>query len=165
MTIRTLAWSILVLLKKSSSALLVTFLHEEGREEGGHKLHQAASRERQKPLEGRLLRRFLPGPGGRAPFLPATSSLEPSYLPALEVYLVEMWVPNDVVSALLQVQSTHWAVLGVASSRGREQCPAREGAAGPTRQGSQPRAGAQRGAHGPCADLVQGETKVGVPPS
>uniref|UniRef100_A0A8D2ET97 Uncharacterized protein n=1 Tax=Theropithecus gelada TaxID=9565 RepID=A0A8D2ET97_THEGE len=71
-----------------------------------------------------------------------------------------MRVPGDIVSALLQGHRARRAGLGVAALGGRGGCPAREGAAGPARPGSQPRACPQRGAHGPCADLAR-EIKQG----
>lgn len=67
-----------------------------------------------------------------------------------------MWVPGDIVSALLQGHRARRAGLGMAPPGGRGGCRAREGAAGPAGQGSQPRACAQRGAHVPCADLTPG---------
>uniref|UniRef100_A0A8D2DNZ5 Uncharacterized protein n=1 Tax=Sciurus vulgaris TaxID=55149 RepID=A0A8D2DNZ5_SCIVU len=67
-----------------------------------------------------------------------------------------MRVPGDIVSALLQGHRARRAGFGVAASGGCGKCPAREGAEGPAGQESQPRAGAQRGAHCPCADLAPG---------
>lgn len=64
-------------------------------------------------------------------------------------YLVEMRVPGDIVPSLLQGHRAHGAGLGVAASGGCGGRPAWDGAAGPAGQQSQPRARAQRGAHGP----------------
>ena len=64
-------------------------------------------------------------------------------------YLVEMRVPGDIVSSLLQGHRAHRAGLGVAASGRCGGRPTRDGAAGPAGQDSQPRAGAQRGTHGP----------------
>lgn len=71
-----------------------------------------------------------------------------------------MRVPGDIVSALLQGHGARRAGFGVTGSGGCGECPVLEGATGPARQESQPRARAQRGAHGPGADLDQKETKV-----
>uniref|UniRef100_A0A8C0N6P7 Uncharacterized protein n=3 Tax=Canis lupus TaxID=9612 RepID=A0A8C0N6P7_CANLF len=70
-----------------------------------------------------------------------------------------MRVPGDVVPALLQGHGAGRAGPGAAAaarSRGR---PARDGAAGLTPQEPRPRAPAQRGAHGPCADLAPGRDR------
>uniref|UniRef100_A0A3Q2KRV0 Uncharacterized protein n=1 Tax=Equus caballus TaxID=9796 RepID=A0A3Q2KRV0_HORSE len=67
-----------------------------------------------------------------------------------------MRVPGDIVSALLQGHRARWAGLGVAASGGRGGRPARDGAAGQARPQNQPRARAQRSAHGPGSDLAPG---------
>lgn len=82
----------------------------------------------------------------------------PPTLPA--GYLVEMRVPGDIVPPLLQRHRARRAGLGVAASGGRGGRPAPDSAAGPAGPESQPRAGAQRGAHGPGADLARGDSKV-----
>uniref|UniRef100_A0A8C6D9Q6 Uncharacterized protein n=1 Tax=Moschus moschiferus TaxID=68415 RepID=A0A8C6D9Q6_MOSMO len=71
-----------------------------------------------------------------------------------------MRVPGDIVPPLLQRHGARRAGLGVAASGGRGGCPAPDSAAGPAGPESQPRAAAQRGAHGPGADLARGDTKV-----
>lgn len=70
-----------------------------------------------------------------------------------------MRIPGDIVSSFLQGHRAHRAGLGVAASGGCGGHPARDGAAGPAGQESQPRAGAQRGAHAPCADLARGRNQ------
>uniref|UniRef100_A0A8C4M024 Uncharacterized protein n=1 Tax=Equus asinus asinus TaxID=83772 RepID=A0A8C4M024_EQUAS len=67
-----------------------------------------------------------------------------------------MRVPGDIVSALLQGHRARWAGLGVAALGGRGGRPARDGAAGQARPQNQPRARAQRSAHGPGSDLAPG---------
>lgn len=80
--------------------------------------------------------------------------------PALgDCYLVQVRVPGDIVSSLLQGHRAPRARLGVAASGCCRERPARGGAAGPAAQERQPRAGAQRGAHAPCADLVPGRNQ------
>lgn len=74
-------------------------------------------------------------------------------------YLVEMWVPGDIVSTLLQGHGASRAGFGVAASGGRGGFPAWDAAAGLAPQERQPRATAQRGAHGPCADLAPGRNQ------
>uniref|UniRef100_A0A671F8M3 Uncharacterized protein n=1 Tax=Rhinolophus ferrumequinum TaxID=59479 RepID=A0A671F8M3_RHIFE len=70
-----------------------------------------------------------------------------------------MRVPGDIVPSLLQGHGAHRARLGVATSGGCGGRTARDGSAGPAGQDSQPRAGAQRGAHGPSADLAPGRNQ------
>uniref|UniRef100_A0A673UZW5 Uncharacterized protein n=1 Tax=Suricata suricatta TaxID=37032 RepID=A0A673UZW5_SURSU len=70
-----------------------------------------------------------------------------------------MWVPGDIVSALLQWHRARHAGLGVAASGGCGGRPARDHAAGPAPRECQPCARAQRGAHGPCADLAPGRNQ------
>ena len=71
-----------------------------------------------------------------------------------------MRVPGDIVPPLLQRHWARRAGLGAAASGGRGGRPAPDSAAGPAGPESQPCAGAQRGAHGPGADLARGDTKV-----
>lgn len=67
-----------------------------------------------------------------------------------------MGVPGDIVSALLQGYEARRARLGVAALGGRGGCLAPKTAAGYARQGGQPGASAQRGAHRPGTDLEPG---------
>lgn len=119
-------------------------------------LHQASARQKGKPA-GRAPGRRLPRPGGGAP-LPARHRIAAwVFLPSLpDRYLVEMRVPGDIVPALLQGHGARRAGLGVAASGARAGRPAPGGAAGLAVQENRPRACAQRGAHGPCADLAPG---------
>lgn len=67
-----------------------------------------------------------------------------------------MGVPGDIVSALLQGYGARRAGLGVTTLGERGGCLEPKGAAGYTREEGQPRASAQRGAHGPGTDLEPG---------
>lgn len=84
-------------------------------------------------------RGFFPGPGGRGVLLSSHRIRCPT-LPDPDHYLVEMRVPGDIVSALLQGHGARWAGLGVAALGGRGGCLAPEGAEGHAWQGGQPRA-------------------------
>lgn len=70
-----------------------------------------------------------------------------------------MRVSGDIVSALLQGHGASRAGFGVAAAGGRGGRPARDAAAGLAPKERQPRARAQRGAHGPCADLAPGRNQ------
>lgn len=104
-------------------------------------------------LEGR--QRFLPWPRGRG-VLPSSHRIQRPTLPGRDHYLVEMRVPGDIVSSLLQGHGARRAWLGVAALGRNERCLAPEGAAGHAWQGGQPRPSDQRGAHGLRADLEPG---------
>lgn len=113
-----------------------------------------------KPLEGRP-GGSSQGAGGGAPpsarhSIPAGASLPSG---TGDRYLVQMRVAGDIVSSLLQGHRAPWARRGVAAAGWCGERPARDGAAGPAARERQPRAGAQRGAHAPCADLVPGRNQ------
>ena len=117
-------------------------------------LHQASARQKWKTA-GRAPGKIQPRPRGRG-----APPRQPQGHPALpDRYLVEMRVPGNIVTALLQGHRARRAGLGVAGSGGCRGRPARDGAAGPAPQGRQPCARAQRGAHGPCADLAPGRNQ------
>lgn len=117
-------------------------------------LHQASVRQKWKTA-GRAPGKIQPRPRGRG-----APPRQPQGHPALpDRYLVEMRVPGNIVTALLQGHRARRAGLGVAASGGCRGRPARDGAAGPAPQGRQPCARAQRGAHGPCADLAPGRNQ------
>lgn len=163
---RTLTPSVCVLAEEIGlPALLITsfqgeeeWLKNKGRNTSQTELLQASPGKKWKAT-GRAAGRILPGPRGRGALRPAQDS-GLGHPTLRDRYLVEMRIPGDIVSALLQGHRTRQARLGVAVSGGRGGCPAPDGAAGLAGQESHPRAAAQRRTHGPCADLPRGETKV-----
>lgn len=128
----------------------------KGREKGTKRpkqTEQSPLGKTRRALEGR--QRLLPRPRGRG-VRPSSHRIQRPTLLNPDHYLVEMRVPGDIVSTLLQ---GHWARrtrLGVAALGKNGGCLAPEGAAGHAWQGGQPRASNQRGAHGPGADLELG---------
>ena len=118
-------------------------------------LHQASARQKWKTT-GRAPGKIQPRPRGRG-----APPRQPQGHPALpDRYLVEMRVPGNIVTALLQGHRARRAGLGVAASGGCRGRPARDGAAGSAPQGRQPCARAQRGAMVLAQTWHRGETKV-----
>jgi len=144
--------SLYLFVKKSGSRIIGDlFPSRRGALKSQTESHQASP--------GRASGRILPGPRGRGAHPASPGRAAWALLPS-PGYLVEMRVPGDIVPPLLQRHGARRAGLGVAASGGRGRRPAPDSSAGPAGPESQPRAGAQRGAHGPGADLARGDTKV-----
>lgn len=147
--------SLYLFVKKSGFRIIGDLLaSRRGALKSQTELHQASP--------GRASGRILPGPRGRGAHPASPGRAAWALLPS-PGYLVEMRVPGDIVPPLLQRHGARRAGLGVAASGGSGGRPAPDSAAGPAGPESQPRAGAQRGAHGPGADLARGDTKVRGP--
>lgn len=147
--------SLYLFVKKSGFRIIGDlFASRRGPLKSQTELHQASP--------GRASGRILPGPRGRGAHPASPGRAAWALLPS-PGYLVEMRVPGDIVPPLLQRHGARRAGLGVAASGGSGGRPAPHSAAGPAGPESQPRAGAQRGAHGPGADLARGDTKVRGP--